>query len=164
MFLSVHFLEAVGGSSLWDRTVTATVQPWMHGGATDRGSQACFVKWRFLELLGRGEVSNGLLPTSNVFTACTQQPQWKLPRVIKITLTETVVQTLFLQPEIPQVKASPPGGTQRCNEAKTGVFSPDLQTKTGYVKQFDLHILRVRKSAGAIAGLRELYAPGVEGS
>lgn len=121
------------GCALWDRSqFRGTLQPRMNKEVTDRSLWARFVKQRFLRLLSKGEVSNGLLLTSNVFTACTQQqPQWKLTGVIIITLTATVVQTLFLQPEIPQGKASPPGETQRCNDTKTGVFPPDIQKKLG---------------------------------
>lgn len=119
-----------GGCALWDRRqFKATLQPWMNKEATDRSWWACSGEQRFARLLSGGEVSNGLLLTSNVFTAYTQQPQWKLTSVIIITLTETVVRTLFPQPEIPQLKASPPEETRRCKDAKTGVLSSDIQKK-----------------------------------
>lgn len=117
-----------GGCALWDRKqFKAAPQNWMNQEPTDRSWWAGFGEWRFARLLSRGEVSNGLLLTSNVFTAYMQQPQWKLTSVIIITLTGTVVQTLFPQPEIPQLKASPPEETRRCKDTKTGVFSSDIQ-------------------------------------
>lgn len=64
--------------ALWDRRQFKTA--WHEKReATDRRLQ---VDFREAEVstapLSKGEVSNGPLLTSNVLTACTQQPQWKL--------------------------------------------------------------------------------------
>ena len=61
-------------------------QPCMKKEATDRRLQECFSEAKVSTApLSKGEVSNGPLLTSNVFTACTQEPQWKLTSVIIIT-------------------------------------------------------------------------------
>lgn len=61
-------------------------QPCMKKEATDRRLQVSFSEAQVSTApLSKGEVSNGPLLTSDVLTACTQQPQWKLTGVIIIT-------------------------------------------------------------------------------
>lgn len=102
------------GCALWDRSqFRGTLQARMNKEVTDRSLWAGFVKQRFLRLLSKGEVSNGLLLTSNVFTACTQrQPQWKLTGVIIITLTATGADPLPPTRNPPRKGVTPWGDTK----------------------------------------------------